>query len=456
MRSDSLAEPGRRAAGLLLSVALFAASASLFYLLRPGWQGYKLGSDESQYIVTSVQLVRQLVQGGSPPGVDPDLDPGSYHPWRVGIHDSNWGYNIPALPKLVWGTVLYLAGFRDTTLKALPAYFDTKDEYLEAAETLLPLMPWARGASLVVGAATAVLIFWIAWALAGRLAALGAWGLWIASPLVFERVSYIRLDLFQLLFSLAALLVAILARDALGGRRGATKMVAVAVILGLLSGLAVSSKLNGAYNCAAVALWLALLWLTSGKERRPFLRGPLQALVLSGCASFGVFYALNPALWGDPIGGVEIILQKWGKLGPMLVESYGWEGGKAHTLGERIVMAAEWIPKFEPLSHWAVHPRARTDMPAGVVLLPLGLVVLLAQAFAARWRYPAECDPEPARIMAIYMVTSFAFQTAWLPLMIPRYFLPYQPTVVILEALLGAAVIYRSMLWLRGRIRSEL
>jgi hypothetical protein len=73
------------------------------------------------------------------------------------------------------------------------------------------------------------------------------------------------------------------------------------------------------------------------------------------------------------------------------------------------------------------------------VLVPAGLWLLLARCR----------DSEPARVALAFVVVCAVVVTVWLPIEIPRYFLPYQPIVVLLEALVLAAAAGR----LLGRIQ---
>ena len=359
------------------------------------------------------------------------------NPWRVGVHATNWGFHIPSLPKLCWGFALDRAGVREATLMVYPDYHQGDQELLsDGIASLRPAMRTARLVVLLFAAATAVLMHRIGSELAGPVGAVLAYGFWILSPLVFERAMYIRIDFFQLAFSLASLSAAISMRAALAGRRGRARMQAAALLLGVLSGCAVSSKLSGAYNCFAVGVWIPLLWWGSRRESGlSFWKGPLPALCLAGVAAIGVFYATNPFLWRAPIEGISAMLARWDELMAWLLEGYPEEfkHGIAHTLPERVALAGRKV--FGTHEPW----RAWTGLPLGLVLVPAGSWLLLARSR----------DSEPARVVLAYVLVCALVVTIWLPIEIPRYFLPYQPIVVLLEVLVLAAAGGRAL----GRFR---
>jgi hypothetical protein len=417
------------------AVALFTGALLAFHLLRPRELDRKLDSDENQYIAISVQHYQQLVHGGLPVGYEGNTSDAVENPWRAGVHATNWGFHIPSLPKLCWGFALDRAGVREATTMVYPDYHRGDQKLLkEGMASLMPAMPTARLVVLLLAAFTAVFMHRIGAMLAGPAGAALAYAFWILSPLVFERATYIRIDFFQLAFSLACLSAAISMRAALAGRRGWARMQAAAMVLGVLSGCAVSSKLSGAYNCFAVGVWIPLLWWGSRRETGlGFWIGPLPALCLAGLASIGVFYVTNPFLWTAPIEGISAMLARWDELMAWLEDVYPIKHGIAHSLPERVALAGRKV--FGTHEPW----RAWTGLPLGLVLVPAGLWLLLARCR----------DSEPARVALAFVVVCAVVVTVWLPIEIPRYFLPYQPIVVLLEALVLAAAAGR----LLGRIQ---
>lgn len=82
------------------------------------------------------------------------------------------------------------------------------------------------------------------------------------------------------------------------------------ILLGIASGLAVASKHTSVVTVAAVFLSLAIsLALKYWREELTKLGQLFIGLVGAGVLSLGVFYALNPAWWGDPVARVPEILE---------------------------------------------------------------------------------------------------------------------------------------------------
>lgn len=84
-----------------------------------------------------------------------------------------------------------------------------------------------------------------------------------------------------------------------------------ALALGVFSGLAIASKHTGAFTVMAVYGALGLAWSWQAwrmPQERLRLARLLGGLVASGILALGVFYALNPSWWGDPIGRIRTVL----------------------------------------------------------------------------------------------------------------------------------------------------
>ncbi len=83
----------------------------------------------------------------------------------------------------------------------------------------------------------------------------------------------------------------------------------LALAFGLLGGLALASKHTAIFTIGA--LWLALTGALAYRLLRVTRAGALR-WVLGGltalAVTLGVFYALNPAWWGDPVGRAQTVL----------------------------------------------------------------------------------------------------------------------------------------------------
>lgn len=442
-----LQEPGNRphppgtTARRVLRAGLLAVGLLALAWLALGrlavWE-HRDRTDEPEWIAISILHWDQLVSGGPPAGAE--LDPPEWQdggPWRRGVQRTMFGYPNPCLPKLVWGGLLHARGFHE----ASPLVFDVFERAdpvagARAQQALDPAQPLARRVVLALACLSAVLVFFAARAALpgawGWLAAALAYGLWLASPLVQGTATYIRTDFFMLPLVLAALLLALGAAGSMAGRRGLARQLAVGLLLGLLCGLAVASKLNGALACACVALWIPLAWWRArGDGAAVGWQGPVLALLLAGVTSFAVFYALNPRLWGDPVGGVTDILARWERVMGFFQERWSQRTGVAvaRTPGERVALFVDrTLTRDDP---W----RALTGLPGGAALMLGGLGILAWRALRPGSTSALGASGRSALTLLVFALV-FATGTAlWLPIDWERFWLPVAPVVVLLEGL---------------------
>lgn len=429
-----------RAARALRELALLGAlfAAAWLVLGRVATWQHVDRSDEAEWVAISILHWDQLVHGTAPAGAE--LDPPEWQkggPWRRGVQRTMFGYPNPCLPKLVWGSLLHAKGF--TT--ASPLVFDVFEradpaQGTQAQRELDPALPLARRVVLALACLSAVLIF-----LAAREALAGAWGwlcatlaygLWFASPLVQGTATYVRTDFFMLPFALAALLLSLRARAAISGRRGPVRQALAGAALGLLCGLSVSSKLNGALACLCVTLWVPLAWWRArGEPSRASWRGPVAALALAGVSTCLVFLALNPRLWGDPLGGAADILARWERVMAFFQESWSQRTGVeiARTLPERVALFVDrTLTRDDP---W----RALTGVPAGALLMLAGLGGLAVRALRRQEGASSGSSSHASMVLLVFALVFAGGTALWLPIDWERFWLPVAPLVVILEAL---------------------
>ncbi len=421
----------------LLALALLGAGWLVLAVARDSSREHRLGSDEPEWIAISVLHWRQLALGEPPAGADlrpSGRETGSTSPWRRGVQNTTFGYMNPCLPKILWGAVLHLAGHTEASPYAFQTFYkDAPGRRERAWSELLPAMPPARRVVVLLAALSGVLLFFVALEIvpgpAGWVAAGSAWLLWLLSPLVLNTAGTIRTDHFMLPFVLGVLLLVLHRRDELSGRLGTRAALFAAVGVGLLGGLATSSKLNGALALIAFALALLLL--------RPSLRVAASALGAAAAVSLVVFFALNPILWSGPLEGTLDILARWDRLMAYFQNEWAPRTGAevAHTVPERVSLF--------------VRRTLQRDEPLGALLgVPLGFLPILGGAAAlwlqARSKGPFKGTGERSRAAAltalVFVGVLLTGTAVWLPLDWPRLFLPAVPAVALLEACLIAAL----------------
>ena len=395
-------------------------------------------TDEPEWTAISAVHFRQLFLGQPPPGAELDaargLEPVS--PWRSGVQATTFGWANPCLPKLVWGAALELGGLEEVPPEVFQRYHGGDQRVAERArERIRQAIPIARRLVWVASAGCAVLLFWIARALAGWLAGGIAFGLWLGAPLVRTWSHHVRPDLMMLLLLLATLGLAALAWESLSGRRGARAMILRAAGLGVLCGLCASAKFNGAVASLFAGAAIPLLWWQGRREHGLSLaRSALPALLAAGLSCVAVFWLLNPILWSDPIGRLGEVLAFWRK--HMAFQQGRWAemgGAVAHDLGERLALLRDrFLGQEEPL-------RALVGAPGGALLLALGLAALAARALGVRILEAASSrGGARARRVRLWWLAPGVGTALWLPLDWDRYYLPLLAGAALLEgALVG-------------------
>lgn len=437
MHEPEPTEPAERSAArilreLLIAVIAFAVAWSA--LDRFARHEHPDRTDEPEWIAMSILHWRQFVLGEPPAGADLDApEQRSDNPWKQGVQRTVFGYMNPCLPKLILGGVLHAGGFREAEPETFQIFHRERPAAGRRARSrTAEAMPLARRVIQSLAALSTVLVLFIGRRLtrgpASWVTGLLAGALFVASPLVLHTATYIRTDFFMLPFALAGLLLALHLRKALAGEHGAGSLRLAAVWLGVVCGLAVSSKLNGALLCVALALWLPLLWL--GARRRTslgFAAGPLVGCLVAGACACAVFYALDPRLWAEPIEGVRDILGRWGLQKEVQQgRAEGMNLEVARSLGERFgLFLGRTTGRDDP---W----RSLTGLPGGTLLSLAGLALLGLGCARGRAR---------ACVALVFVVVFLVGTALWLPIDWERFFLPAAPCVALLQALAPGSLV---------------
>ena len=159
----------------------------------------------------------------------------------------------------------------------------------------------------------------------------------------------------------------------------------------------------------ALGVTLGLIAVAGVQRDRVQARRCLAAFAGLSLAALGIFIAVNPAIWRDPIGGL---------CAPFLEQKLSAElqaqflGGALDNLGSQLAAVAD----LTALGY------------SGLVVITVLAVALL---FCADWRYKA---------VACWWLVAFAAVTKWLPFARTRYALPLVlPAVLVLSVALDVA-----------------
>jgi len=394
-------------------------------------------SDEPEWAAISIAHARQLFLDEEPPGTAEQRAAGelSDNEWRRGVQATTFGAVNPCVPKLAWGLTALAGGHANAPPTVFQKFHRRNPQVARQAwRATEPAQPAMRRVVVALVSLSALFVFVAARHAFGWSAALVAWAAWCSSPLIQTWSHYLRPDFFMVAFTLATLAAATTLAAAIGGRHGATKQVLAIAALGLVAGLTVSSKLNGAVACFFVAVGVPAAALVA-REGRPRIGALALGLGSAGLATLVLLYLLNPVLWSDPLGEGREILAFWKQ--HMQFQADRWEalGGRAAPdVGARFALA--WERAFgrdEPL-------RAVFDLPGGALLVGLGLAALALRSLGLDGADARVPRARAAIVLAWILVTGLV-TTLWLPLDWDRYFFLYVAGMALAEAsLVGASI----------------
>jgi 4-amino-4-deoxy-L-arabinose transferase-like glycosyltransferase len=225
--------------------------------------------------------------------------------------ESYWTLTQPPVPYYLIGLGRRLDGYGPTDLNRAWSYGMNEQENIAAgAMPSEDLLWWSRLPSACLAIASILIISYVLRKAAGELAA----SVWIvlcaANPYLLTQLRR-AMGESALLFGVALVLLAcyLMARSLQDNRPTRLwKGLAWAGILGLFTGLASASKLNGLSVAVGGALLAAI---TSNKEtfkkRLIFIPGSILLMFL--CAAV-IFTGLDPYLWPDPMHGAQHMLDQ--------------------------------------------------------------------------------------------------------------------------------------------------
>jgi hypothetical protein len=267
------------------------------------------------------------------------------------------------------------------------------------------------------------------------------------------------------------LTVAYLARRASGEPMSIRVRAAYLAGIGLLTGLAVATKLNGAIAAMVVAVAIIALipWTSVGAPLRCakeashrhavplFTRTGVDLAIIASIAVV-VVMALSPFLWANPLARVRDTLRDMNTLVEAQKEGRGWldtPGKRVGALAEQVFWTQtayyedeiwnEWvgdqIARYEasPLSGWRRSPWARAALGAAFAV---GLSWLTVQR-------PADYAQNVTRIaILLWLGVTALVNLLIIPFAWQRYYLTLWPCVALVEAVgLTAALDGMRRLW---------
>ncbi|MBW4436660.1 MAG: phospholipid carrier-dependent glycosyltransferase [Pleurocapsa minor GSE-CHR-MK-17-07R] len=351
------------------------------------------------------------------------------------------------------GLAWHLAGF---SLADINEQWDWGADYAYNVSTnhapAADLLNVARLPSALFLCLGAVAIYGIGLRLGGRGAALLALLFYALNPTLLINGRRAMMEGSFIAFTLLAVLAAL----AWAGAKSARGRLIFALLLGVSCGMALASKHTAVFVLVPLALTCGVVALVSLIRGRDV--SGLLTLLAGGLLAGLVFYALNPAWWGDPLGRAGYVLDMRQRLLTGQTAAFGGYADVSQALGGFFRQAFVGLPQYFEVGGWenyiADQIAAYESGPwrgislggsafGGVILLLLtiaGLAVLAVRrslpmgvrAIALAWSASA--------LLSVLLLT---------PLEWARYCLPALPVVGLLASLAVWAI--GMNLWRRVR-----
>lgn len=437
-------EPGAAAKKPRRQTLWNGAIAAALTIVATAWFGAGVRSepafpDEAAYIAQSYFL-DNLIHG--------DRDSAQWLEYQA--------YDLPPLPKYLIGAALKLAGMKSPGRGWSLMWYANMD---------IPFVPvtmlWtARWPSVIVGGLGCGAIFALGAFAAGRATGTLAALLLMANPLYRLHARRAMADVIVEACVLATLAVGIWWwQRTLSGQWKARRSLAAAILIGVLGGLAVLSKLNGGLAWIVLGIWTCLGFFL---PRIGWINKLALAvgLTLAGIVGFMTFLALNPYLTARPAAalpkkGIYLPIDPDATLAQRLktlvrhrVElprsqqtlfpRYALRTAKDKLLTVAIQGFGRFGP-FGPPKHDSKVAYPRFDLRRDIAA-PIWLLVVAAGAVTCALLGKRQANAgEPPTYWAIlaYAIVTLAVVVAYIPLAWDRYLLPIQSG----NALLGAVAV---------------
>lgn len=414
-----------------------------------------LHGDESAHVFMTRDYVYQFIERDLTRirYSDPPIDP-------LAITEQEFRLLNGTVHKYLAGLFWHLAGYDVADLNRVWWTWGADLEYNRQNGALPPddLLMVTRLASALLMAAGVVVIFGIGRMMAGRGAAYAMSALYALHPVLLLNGRRSMLEGSLMLFSLLTVLAALAWLRAEGRARWAWSLV-----LGLSAGMAVASKHPGVFTVLSVFITCSLYTLSACRHDRSTLTQCLGGLALAGVTALLVFYALNPAWWGDPL---RVLSQALTLRARLLDEQTAAFGAYESVFAQVAGFAAQAItgaPQYYEAPDWAAYIAdqiaAYEAMPlTGLWLgesLPGRLLLMVLWVAGAIW-WARQHDASTRWLLAGWLVGVGLLTALLTPLDWQRYYLPALLPLVTLAGLGMAPLLTALITRLQRRTSSAL
>ncbi len=424
----------------------------LFVYILAGTSSVPFHGDESTQIYMSRDYAYQFLQG--------NLDRLRYHDPPLSATEQQLRLLNGTLNKTLIGLAWHLGGF---SVDQVNEQWDWGGDWNynqsnnhAPSEALLQI---SRIPSAVLLAAGVIVIFVLGRLLGGRPVAYLASLYYALNPALLIEGRRAMMEGSLTFFSLLTVLAGIWL---IQKQRGST-----ALLLGIAAGLALASKHTAVFTLMAVGGTCALdpraEWVIKGRNVEAHGRAPLRIyalLLVAGVIALAIFYAMNPAWWGDPLTRAGQVLSLRSDLLTGQTAAFGGYASLSDALGGFFRQVFVNSPQYYEIPAWAgyiAEPISRYESSfwkgisiggsvlGGVVLLLLtalggvaamGRKLALTQVYSDISTAQQRSESRAVRVLifvwALVMLATTALLT---PIEWQRYYLPAAPAVGLLAAL---------------------
>ena len=225
------------------------------------------------------------------------------------------------LPKYLFGMIAYVSNYEFEDINQQWAWgsgwqWNHENGHVPSDELLL----LSRLVSSILLAISAIALFSLGYAIAGRAVGYFASAYYVLNPAILLNGRRAMMEGGMLAFTILAVLVAVYLLK--------NRTWWLYILLAIISGLAVASKHTSVVTITIIFVVCGLYFLLKSRtEYQDFLK-----LIGAGCLSLLVFFVLNPAWWNNPPGAVSTVLDLRQDL---LAGQVGFFGGY-ENFGEQI------------------------------------------------------------------------------------------------------------------------
>jgi beta-glucosidase-like glycosyl hydrolase/4-amino-4-deoxy-L-arabinose transferase-like glycosyltransferase len=363
-------------------------------------------------------------------------------------------YDVPKLAEYIYGATLVSSGHPDVdkylqevdfieakeesegkTWWQKYAFKDLEEVPLEIREKAAPILT-ARNASVILGMGVFILIILIG-------VSLGRWleGL-VASFLLYNNFLSQQVlvkamgDTPLFFFLLLHLYLSILLVKKINKKK--TVSLPLIIVNGIISGLAVSVKLNGGISLIYFFLLLGFVYLFSRRIDKKEKKKLLLGIFLNGLVSFMVFYFLNPFIWGKPIKNSLFMLEH--RRGVFKGQQQSSPGLALKNIGQRLT--AVYNNFFGQKAYYRNFSikAFKKKIPVDFLLLISGLLIFIRKTIKIFKRKTENANFLDFTVF-LWLVCTGASVILLVPIDWDRYYSPLVVVLTLIEAKVIAAIL---------------